>query len=58
MNLQERVTALMFAKNDRVLSRVTPRFLALWEVDNVGLSTVMERSWSGQAFPRIKRSSI
>ena len=35
MNLQERVTALMFAENDRVLSRVTPRFFALWEGDNL-----------------------
>jgi hypothetical protein len=26
MNLQERVTALVFAENNRLLSRVTPRF--------------------------------
>ena len=26
MNLQEQVTSLMFAENDRVLSRVPPRF--------------------------------
>jgi hypothetical protein len=31
MNLQERATALMLVENDRVLSRITPRFLALWE---------------------------
>jgi hypothetical protein len=31
MNLQERVTALMFTENDRVLSMVMPRLLALWE---------------------------
>jgi hypothetical protein len=35
MNLQERVTYLMFAESDRVLSRVTPRFFALWEGDRV-----------------------
>jgi hypothetical protein len=35
-----------------------PRFFALWEGDTVDLSTVMERSWSGQAFPRRKSSSI
>ena len=33
MNLQERATALMLVENDRVLSRITPRFLALWEED-------------------------
>ena len=48
MNLQECVTALMFAENDRLLSRVTPRFFALWEGNTVELSTVMERSLSGQ----------
>ena len=32
----------MFAENNRVLSRVTPRFFALWEGDTVKLSTVME----------------
>ena len=42
--LQKRVTALMFAENDRVLSRVTPRFFAVWEGDTVELSTVMERA--------------
>ena len=44
MNLQEHVTALIFAENDRVLSKVTPRFIALWEGDILGLATVMERS--------------
>ena len=48
MNLQEQVTALMFTDNNRVLSRVTPRFFALWEGNTVELSTVMERSLSGQ----------
>ena len=47
MHLQEHVTALMFAENDRVLSRVTPRVFALWEDDTVELSTPMERSWRG-----------
>jgi hypothetical protein len=42
MNLQERVTALMFAENYRVLSRVRSRLLALWEGDTVELSTMME----------------
>ena len=51
MNLQDRVTALMFAENDRVLSRVTPRFFALWEGDTVEMSTVM-RSLSGAGLPR------
>ena len=50
MNLQEQVTSLMFAENDRVLSRVRPRLFALWEGDTVELSTMMERSLSGQAF--------
>ena len=58
MNLQERVTALMFAENDRMLSRVTPRFFALWEGNTVDLSTVMETSWSGQPFPGRKSSSV
>ena len=58
MNLQEQVTALMFAENNRVLSRVTARFFALWESDTVELTTVMERSLSGQAFPGRKSSSI
>jgi hypothetical protein len=55
MNLQERV---MFAENDRVLSRVTPRFFALWEEDTVELSTMMQRSCLWQAFPGRKSSSI
>ena len=45
MNLQERDTALMLVENVRVLSRITPRFLALWEEDTMELSTVMARSW-------------
>jgi hypothetical protein len=48
----------MFAENDRVLSRVTPRLFALWEADTVDLSTVMERYLSGQAFPERKSSPI
>ena len=56
--MQERVTALMFAENDRVLSKVTPRFFALREGDTVELSTMMERSLSGQAFPRRKSRSV
>jgi hypothetical protein len=48
----------MFAENDRVLSRVTPRFFALWEGNTMELSTMMERSWSRQAFPGRKSSSI
>ena len=32
----------MLVENDRVLSRVTPRFFALWEDDSVELSAVME----------------
>ena len=35
MDLQECVTALMFAKNDRVLSRVTSRLFVPWEGDTV-----------------------
>ena len=58
MNLQERATALMFAENDRVLSRVTPRFFPFWEGDTVELSTVMERSLLGEAFPGRKSSSV
>jgi hypothetical protein len=58
MNLQERVTALMFEENDRVLSRVTPRFFELWEGKTVELSSMMERSWTGQAFPSRKSSSV
>ena len=57
MNLQEQVTALMFAENDSV-PRVTPRFFALWKGAIVELSAVMERSLSGQAFPRRKSSSV
>jgi hypothetical protein len=34
----------MFAENDRVLSRVMPRFFALLEGDTMELSTVMRRS--------------
>jgi hypothetical protein len=49
---------LIFVENDRVLSRVMPRFFALWEGDNVELSTMMERSLSGQAFPGRKCSSV
>jgi hypothetical protein len=48
----------MFAENDRVLSRVNPRFFALWDGDTVKLSNVMKRSWSGHAFPRRKSSSV
>ena len=58
MNLQKQVTALMFAENNRVLSRVKPRLFALSEGDTVELSTVMERSLSGQAFPGRKSSSV
>ena len=47
----------MFAENDRVLSRVTPRVFVLW-VGDVELSTMMVRSLSGQAFPGRKSSSI
>ena len=50
MNLQERVTAWMFAENNRVLSRFTLRFFALSEGDTIELSTVMERYLSGLAF--------
>ena len=49
---------MTFTENDRVLSSVTPRFFALWEGDTVELSTMMERSWSGKAFPRRKSSSV
>ena len=35
-----RGTALMFSENDRVLSKVMPRFFALWEGDIVELSTL------------------
>ena len=49
MILQELITALMFAENDRVLSRVTPKFFALWEGDTVELSPMMARSLSGKA---------
>jgi hypothetical protein len=48
----------MFGENDRVLSRVTLRFFALWEGDTLELLTVMERSLSGQAFPGRKSSSV
>ena len=58
MNLQERVTALMFAENDRVLSRVTPKFFAHSEGETVEVSTVMEVSLSGQTFPRRKSFSV
>jgi hypothetical protein len=33
MNLQEPVTTLMVTENNRLLSRVTPRFFSLWEGD-------------------------
>jgi hypothetical protein len=33
MYLQDGVIALMFAENDRVLSRVTPRFFVIWDGD-------------------------
>ena len=33
---------MMFAELNRVLSRVTPRFFALWEGDTVELSTMRE----------------
>ena len=39
---------MMFAENNRELSRVTPRFFVLWDGDNMELSTVMEMSWSEQ----------
>jgi hypothetical protein len=48
----------MFVENDRVLSRVTPRFFAHSEADTVELSIVMERSLSGQAFPGWKSSQV
>jgi hypothetical protein len=48
MNLQERVTAWVFAENSRVL--FTLRFFALWVGDTIELSTVMERYLSGLAF--------
>ena len=34
---------MMFSENDRLLSRFTPRFFALWVCDTVELSIVMER---------------
>ena len=34
---------MMFSENDRVLSRFTPRFFALWEDDTVELYILMER---------------
>jgi hypothetical protein len=40
MHFQELVTALMFAELNRVLSRVTPRFFALWDGDTMELLTV------------------
>jgi hypothetical protein len=58
MNLQERVTAFIFTENDRVLSKVTPRFIAQWEGGIVGFATVMERSLSRQAFSGRKSSSV
>jgi hypothetical protein len=58
MNLQERVTALLFAENDRVLFRFSLSFFALWEGDTLELSTVMERSLSRHAFPGRKISSV
>jgi hypothetical protein len=58
MNLQEVVTTLMFAQNNMVLPRVMPKFFAIWEGDTVGLSTMMERSLSGQAFPGRKSSFV
>ena len=36
-------------ENDRVLSRVTPRFVSLWEGDTAELPTMMEMSWSSRA---------
>jgi hypothetical protein len=57
MNLQEGVTALMFAEDDRVLSKVTPRFFAPWKGNTVEFSTVMERL-NCQAFPGRKSSSV
>jgi hypothetical protein len=32
-----RIPALMFADNNRVLSRVTPRLFALWEGGHLGV---------------------
>ena len=58
MNLQEHGTALMFAENDRVLSRVIPWFSVLWEGDTVENSTMMEWSLSGQACLGRKSSSV
>jgi hypothetical protein len=37
MNLQDQVTALMFPENDRVLSRVIPKFFAHWEGGDGGV---------------------
>jgi hypothetical protein len=48
----------MLAENNRVLSRVKPRFFALWEGNTGELSTMIEMSWSGQAFPGRKSSSV
>ena len=56
--MQEQVTAMMFAENDRVLSRVTQRLFALWEGNTVELSTRMEKSLSEQAFSGRKSSSV
>lgn len=44
----------MFTENDRVLSRITQRFFALWE--GAG-HTVTEKSWSVQAFPGRKSTN-
>jgi hypothetical protein len=40
------------------LSRVTPKFFALWEGNTVELSTMIEIYLSGQAFPGRKNSSV
>jgi hypothetical protein len=41
MNLQERITALMFAGNGMLLSTVTLMFFVLWEGDTAELSIMM-----------------
>ena len=49
---------MMWAENDSWLSRVIPRFLAVWDGVTVELSMDRERSSRGESLQGKKRSSV
>ena len=58
MNLQDRVTAVMCALNERWLSRMTPRFFAVGAEVTKALSTVIDSSRMGDDLAGKKSSSV